>query len=59
MNESTLIQIHIPKEFDYKLNQHIAKLSLVNAKISKEKLIIKLMMIGFIQEDQNLTEHLK
>ena len=54
MEEYTLIQLKLSKEFDYELNLHLANLRRLNLiqpdENSKAKLIIKLARIGLLKE---------
>jgi hypothetical protein len=55
MEEYTLMQIRIPKDFNLRLNKYIADLryQYPKDKISKEKQIIKLAQIGLLHESIN------
>jgi hypothetical protein len=55
MEEFTLIQIRIPKDFNLRLNKYIAELRYQYPKdrITKEKEIIRLAQIGLLNETIN------
>ena len=51
MKEYTLVQVRQPKNFNYKLEVHMAKLKQMNVKkINKADLIVKLAEIGLQSE---------
>lgn len=50
MEEYTLIQLRLPKDFNYKLEMHLAKLRQMNVKTNKADLITKLAQIGLKSE---------
>jgi len=48
--DNTKLLLMIPKEFNYKLNVHLAKLRLKGVKRTKHDLIIQLAQVGFQHE---------
>jgi hypothetical protein len=52
MEETVKIQLNLPKEVNYKLNLHMAKIKL-REKRSKANEIIRLMQIGLQTETKN------
>lgn len=58
MEEHTLIQCKLSKDQDYTLTLYQAKLAKMNLKQSKAELLVKMAMIGLLQEDEKLTEYI-
>jgi len=59
MEEFTKVLVHIPKDFDYKLNLRLAELKRLKIKRTKAEEIIKLAQIGLLKDkiDEMLTEY--
>lgn len=55
MEEFTLIQVRLPKELNYKLMLHMAKMNLL-VKRNKADEIIRLMEIGLLNETTKQDE---
>ena len=50
MEEFTKVLVHIPKDFDYKLNLRLAELKRMKIKRTKAEEIIKLAQIGLLKD---------
>ena len=55
MEEYTLIQIRLPKEFDYKLNLLMARLKQLNVKATKADTIVHLAGMQINKELEETT----
>jgi hypothetical protein len=52
MNDTTKVMLNLPKEVDYKLNLHMAKMNLRERR-TKANEIVRLLQIGLLNESKN------
>ena len=54
MEEFTLMQIALPKEFDLQVQEHLRKLKSMGVRYSKSELAVKFMRVGYLKESAEL-----